>query len=186
MKKQMVISITTKDKPGVIARVTEVLYQLEGDVADLNQTVLFGYLTMILGVSFQQTLTRENVFDALSAIKSGDKFEISVKEISPEENPAQTPQPKETYVLTVQGPNKSGIVYFISSICGRFNVNILDLGTSLEKGLYTMALQLDVSAASGTLEELREAFLSYGKEAEQNITMQHNEIFLATNEITLH
>ncbi len=52
MKKQMVISVMSKDRPGIIAGVTGAIYKLGGDVADLNQSVLCNYLSMILSVSF--------------------------------------------------------------------------------------------------------------------------------------
>ncbi|MBN4071716.1 ACT domain-containing protein [Desulfotalea psychrophila] len=48
MSKQVVISVMSKDRPGIIADVTTVIYDLGGDLADLNQSVLGGYFTMLL------------------------------------------------------------------------------------------------------------------------------------------
>ena len=48
MKKQLVISVMSKDRPGIIADITGVILDLGGDLADLNQSVLGGYFSMIL------------------------------------------------------------------------------------------------------------------------------------------
>jgi glycine cleavage system transcriptional repressor len=128
MKKQMIISVMSKDRPGIIASITGAIYRLGGDVADLNQTVLCGYLTMILSVSFEPEVTKEDVLAAISHIKTECKFEVSIKEVSHDPGEVSAP-PAETYILTVQGPNKAGIVHGISQFCFDHNINILDLAT---------------------------------------------------------
>ena len=49
--------IMSKDRPGVIADITGAIFKLDGDLADLNQSVLCGYLTMILIATFEQEIT---------------------------------------------------------------------------------------------------------------------------------
>ncbi len=83
MRKQMIISVMSKDRPGIIADITGAIYQLGGDVADLNQTVLCGYLTMILSASFDPEVTKEDLLASISHIKTSCKFEVSIKELSP-------------------------------------------------------------------------------------------------------
>ena len=85
MKKQMIISVMSKDRPGIIASTTGAIYKLGGDVADLNQTVLCGYLTMILNASFEENITKEDLHAAISHVKTDCKFEVSIKELPPGE-----------------------------------------------------------------------------------------------------
>ena len=186
MNKQMIISIMSHDRPGIIAGVTGAIYRLGGDVADLNQTVLCGYLTMILSVSFDDEVTREDVMAAISHIKTESKFEVSIKELTNGEKAMANQTPDETYILTVQGPNKAGIVHGVSQLCFERNINILDLATTLKNDQYTMALQLDLKNCSRTGRELRKELEEYSKNSGLNITMQHNDIFQVTNEVTLH
>jgi predicted amino acid-binding ACT domain protein len=80
MQKHMIISVMSKDRPGIIASITGAIYRLGGDVADLNQTVLCGYLTMILSASFDPEVTREDLLAAISHIKTDCRFEVSIKE----------------------------------------------------------------------------------------------------------
>ncbi|MBU1566656.1 MAG: hypothetical protein KJ630_13640 [Proteobacteria bacterium] len=185
MNKHMIISVMSKDRPGIIANITGAIYHLGGDLADLNQTVLCGYLTMILSASFDSEVTKEDLVAAISHIKTDCKFEVSIKELAVAgDDPAERP-PEETYILTVQGPNKAGIVYGISQFCFEHNINILDLATTLKNNQYTMALQLDLRKCSIELESLQKELVIYARQSDLTIMIQHNDIFRVTHEISM-
>ena len=186
MMKQMIISVMSKDRPGIIADITGAIYKLGGDVADLNQTVLCGYLTMILSASFDPEVTKEDLLASISHIKTNSKFEVSIKEIDPDQAEEDMGPPEETYILTVQGPNKTGIVHGISLFCFDHNINISDLATTLQNDQYTMALQLDLKKCNTSLEKLQQNLEEYSRQSGLTIMMQHNDIFQVTNEVTLH
>ncbi|PID74427.1 MAG: hypothetical protein CSA20_07350 [Deltaproteobacteria bacterium] len=185
MKKQIIIAITSRDRPGIIAKTTEVIYKLGGDVADLNQTVVCGYLSMILCASFQKTIDQAEISDALSQIETEHWFAISIKEIK-EDNTGKATGQDDIYILTVQGQNRTGIVHGISNFCYTNNINITDLATTLRAGQYTMALQLDLTGCPCNRAELQEKIDRYAEENGLTILMQHNDIFRVTNEIPLH
>ncbi len=186
MNKQMIISVMSKDRPGIIASITGAIYRLGGDVADLNQTVLCGYLTMILNASFGPNVTKEDLLAAISHIETNCKFEVSIKEVNEETMEDILPTPQETYILTVQGPNKAGIVHGVSQFCFDHNINILDLATTLIDDQYTMALQLDLTRCNISLSRLQQGLEEYAADNNINVTMQHNDIFQVTNEVALH
>jgi glycine cleavage system transcriptional repressor len=185
MKKQMIISVMSKDRPGIIASITGAIYQLGGDLADLNQTVLCGYLTMILSASFDPQVTKEDLVAAISHIKTDSKFEVSIKELSAAIDNGSEESPAETYILTVQGPNKAGIVHGISQFCFDHNINILDLATTLKNDRYTMALQLDLRKCSVDLERLQKKLDDYSRQSDLTVMIQHNDIFQVTHEISM-
>jgi len=185
MKKHMIISVMSKDRPGIIASITGAIYHLGGDLADLNQTVLCGYLTMILSASFDGEVTKEDLVAAISHIKTESKFEVSIKELSSSSDNATEEPPSETYILTVQGPNKAGIVHGISQFCFDHNINILDLATTLKKDQYTMALQLDLRRCSFELETLQKELYDYARKNDLTVMIQHNDIFQVTHEISM-
>lgn len=186
MRKQMIISVMSKDRPGIIAGVSGAIYKLGGDVGGLNQSVLCGYLNMILSASFEVTVTKEDLLAAISHIKTKCKFEVSIKELSETQAESGDETPKETYILTVQGPNKAGIVHGISQFCYEHDINIIGLVTTLQKNQYTMALQLDLEKCSSSLEKLQIELEEYSVVNDLTILMQHNDIFQVTNEVTLH
>ncbi len=184
MEKQMVISVMSKDRPGIIADVTGAIFELNGDLADLNQSILCGYLTMILIATFNEEVTPEDVIAKLSHTKSNEKFEAIIKVMEEPIDIAKTKMPKKTYIVTVQGKNKSGLVHGVSSFCYRHNINILDLSTTLEDEQYTMILQLDLSRVD-SIGNIRQYIQEYGKETGLHIVMQHYDIFKVTNEVAL-
>lgn len=185
MSKQMIISVMSKDRPGVIADITGAIYQLEGDLADLNQSILFGYLTMILVATFDDTVIPEDVIAKISHIKSGSRFEVIVKELDAPIDTHTTFQPRDTYIVTAQGKNRSGLVYSISQFCHNHNINILDLATRVSDDQYVMVLQLDLNHVD-SVEKLQQDLEEFSVQSGLNVTMQHNDIFQATNEVTLH
>ncbi len=184
MKKQMIISVMSKDRPGIVADITGAIYELDGDLADLNQTVLHGYLTMILIVIFPDNVTSENILAKFSDIKSAIPFEVMIKQVEEEISFSGNEPVKDSYIVTAQGQNKSGLVYGISRFCHERNINILDLATTLDNNLYTMVLQLDLRDHP-SIDKLQNELEEFARQTGLGVTLQHDTIFQATNEVTL-
>ncbi len=184
MEKQMVISVMSKDRPGIIADVTGVIFDLSGDLAELNQSILCGYLTMILIATFEDEVTPEDVIAKMSHVKSETRLNIIVRKMDTPVEISQNRIPKKTYIVTAQGKNKSGLVYGISSFCYKRNINILDLSTTLKDDQYTMILQLDLTNVESIL-EVREDLDRYSEETGLHVMMQHYDIFRVTHEVTM-
>lgn len=182
--KQMVLSVLTKDRPGVIADVTDAIFRLQGDLADLNQSVLWGYLTMILIVNFPDTVTKDSLTTAIATAEGAADFQVLIKEVAAPLISGRS-MPKETFIMTVQAANRGGIVYQVSRFCCERGINILDLTTALRDGRYTMALQLDLTGIS-SLAALREDLSAFAAQTGLSLTLQHSDLFQATEEVRLH
>lgn len=185
MRKSMVVSIMSKDRPGIISEVSNAIFELGGDIADVNQTVLSGYFTMILATYFDKDVTNEDIFASISHIQSETSLEVSVKEVAGDLVDTKV-QLDEAYVITVQGKNKTGIVSHVAALCATHEANILDLDTVLRNGLYSMVIQADMKNSNSTLEALKGDLAAYAKQSELKIMIQHNDIFRATSEVTQH
>ena len=48
MMKKALVSVTGVDKPGIIAKVSTALYDLNVNVLEISQTILDGYFTMLM------------------------------------------------------------------------------------------------------------------------------------------
>jgi glycine cleavage system transcriptional repressor len=184
MERQMIISVMSQDRPGIIADVTGAIFELDGDLADLNQSVLCGYLTMILIASFKDSITPEDVIAKLSHTKSDIKFDAMVKVMETPIELMKAQFPEKAYILTAQGKNKRGLVYGISSFCAQRHINILDLATTLADDQYTMILQVDLSSID-SIKEVRDDLAEYAEKTGLKIVLQHNDIFRVTNEIAM-
>ena len=183
MDKQFIISVMSKDRPCIIADITGAIYELKGDLADLNQSVLFGYLTMILVANFDDNVTPENILARIAEIKSPTQLDVIVRKIDAPMDMSHPGLPEKTYIVTAQGKNKSGLVHGISSFCYHHDINILDLATTRTDDRYTMILQLDLSEVDSII-AVRNDLKKYGEESGLHVVMQHHQLFQVTNEIT--
>ena len=84
--------------------------------------------------------------------------------------------------MTTQGLNRKGLVYGISSFCFKYDINILDLATTIKGDIYTMVLQLDLSRVE-SIAEVRSALDIYAREEGLQVVLQHHDLFKVTNEI---
>ena len=182
MSKQLVISVMSKDRPGIIADITGAILDLGGDLADLNQSVLGGYFTMILIAEFDDTVTAEDVFAGFSHINSETRIEANIKEMDVDLAIEKDKLPRETFVVTAQAINRKGLVKVMGDFFYSHNINVLDLVTTREKQRYTMIFQVDLSEID-SMKTLRNEIEELASKENLDLVLQHNDIFKATHEV---
>ena len=63
------VSVTGKDRPGIIAKVSTALYELNINVLEISQTILDGYFTMLMIVDITLAkATLSEVAERLSVV----------------------------------------------------------------------------------------------------------------------
>ena len=173
----MVIAVMDRDRPGIVAEVTEAVSAMGGNLADLSQTVLHGYFTMILAAFFPSTYSARQIETALSEGIASRVFVIEADALPPE-----TGRSGHVYVLSAIGRDRVGLVAQVSRFCCDHGVNILDLTSHAEDDQYTMMLQIDLSNIEN-VERFEQALGVFGEKSGLRLALQHNDIFRATNEI---
>ncbi len=182
INKTFVISVMSKDRPGIIADIATVIYGLGGDLADLNQSVLGGYFTMILIAEFDKKVSKKILMDEFGAIESETTIEAIVKEIDLDSEVLVQILPAETYILTAQGDNRKGLVKVLGDFFFKRNINVLDLVTTKLNERYTMIFQVDLTEVA-SMKVLREELDLLAKFETLEVVLQHNDIYMATNEV---
>lgn len=173
----MVIAVMERDRPGIVADVTEAVSAMGGNLADLSQTVLHGYFTMILAAVFPSGLSALQIEQTLSKGIDSRVFVVEAECLPPELGNSE-----HVYVLSAIGRNRIGLVAQVSRFCCHRGVNILDLTSHAENDQYTMMLQIDLSSIEN-VESFEKDLIVFGKESGLHLALQHNDIFRATNEI---
>jgi glycine cleavage system transcriptional repressor len=181
-----VISIMSKDQIGIIASVSEKIRQIGGNIADIRQSVLCGYFTMILLVAFPQGIEIETVESKFSEVNQAEepRLLVSVKFVPEQISLIPSTFPENTYVLTVTGLDQIGFVAAVTKFCTEKQINILDLSTTRKNDQYVMILFIDMSR-SEDIASIRDALDSFGRETGFEVVIQHYNIFRAINEINL-
>jgi glycine cleavage system transcriptional repressor len=179
---QFVISITSRDRIGIVRDVSSAISELRGDIADLRQSVLCGYFTMILIAAFPAEVAAETIRHRLIAINTPDRPALEIT-VSRAEGLAadETGALENAYVLTASGPDRIGFVATVSSFCARQQINILDLSTAVADGSYIMMLLVDLSRCDTG--DIRRRLKQFGQETGFNVVLQHYDVFKATQEV---
>ncbi len=82
--KKALVSVTGKDKPGIIAKVSTALFEMNINVLEISQTILDGYFTMLMivdmtsaDVSFADVAARLNtVGEAMGEVISIQRTDV--------------------------------------------------------------------------------------------------------------
>ncbi len=184
-QKEYIISITSRDRVGIIYDVASAVSYMNGDLADMRQQVLRGYFSMILYVSFPDDVTAEEINRRLAAVGTSDAaIEVSIKEVRQQKAEHNSTAEDNCYVLTADGADRIGFVATVTKFCKDNGINILDLTTTVSKGRYTMILFVDLNNCAA-MEEVWNQLDLFAEATDLNMMLQHNDIFKATNEIKI-
>jgi len=152
--RQLVVTVIGHDRPGIIAETTGVLAELGANLEDSSMTILRGHFAMVLVATADVTAAEaQSALDSLA----DPSLSVSVREVPAEsEHPAVGP----SYLLSVHGADRPGIVSTVTAQVSAAGGNITDLTTRLTGDLYVIVAEVelpasvDVTALTGQLEEV--------------------------------
>lgn len=133
------ITVIGHDRPGIIAETTAALAGLGLNLEDSTMTLLRGHFAMVL-ISAGDLAATE-VERALAPLAADGSLMVTAREI-PEET--QHGAVGASYVLTVHGGDRPGIVSAVASEVARVGGNITDLTTRLAGELYLLVAEVDL------------------------------------------
>ncbi len=146
MKTFVAVSVLGKDRPGIVADVTKVLFDTGCNIEDSSMTMLASEFAMILLVALPGKLSVKQLSDKFSALcESG--LSVSLRTLKPIEEVKSCLKGSQ-YIISVYGSDKPGIVYEVSKYLASKKINITDVQTSISsiggKHTYIMFLEVDV------------------------------------------
>ena len=133
------ITVIGHDRPGIIAETTRVLADLGLNLEDSTMTLLRGHFAMMLICAGSPTAIE--VEQGLLPLTADGSLTITVREI-PEE--PEHPAVGTSYVLTVHGGDRPGIVSAVVAEVAAVGGNITDLTTRLASELYLLVAEVDL------------------------------------------
>lgn len=181
---EYIISITSRDRIGIVYEISTALAALKGNIADSHQSVMGGYYTMIMRTSFPGTCTRKEIERKLAEVDAKSPTPLNILIQSVEGELPEKASAENRYVITASGEDQIGFVARVASFCVTYQINILDLSTTLKDSEFVMMLEVDLSRCP-SIEEVRKALAEFGELQKMKIMLQHYDIFKAVNEIGL-
>lgn len=181
---KMIISVLGKDRPGIIAAVTKVMFELNFNIEDVSQTILQNQFSGIFIATGPKGSTPEMLNTALKNDTNLD-LHFYVRKMGTNKI-TWTACDCESFIITTRGPDRKGLVANITALLAAHNVNVTQLQAAFRGGddpdknimIYEVDIPLDVDH-----KKLREALLKKGKELDLQINFQHKSIFEAINRI---
>ena len=143
----MAVTAIGADRPGIIARVTGVLYEHGGNLTDSSMTILGGHFAIMLLVDAEQDPAE--LERALAEATADLGLFVRVSEVG-EGRLGGTPA---DHVVSVYGTDRPGIVHKAASTLADAGVNVTDLTTQVlggEEPVYACVMEVDLSGADPT------------------------------------
>lgn len=159
------VTIISKDRPGIVADTTEVLFRLGCNIEDSSCTMLGGDFAMILVVSHEKPFTKARLTDEFRLLHERAGLAVHVRTLS-EEEVCPVAEEGELCLISVYGSDQPGIVFRVTRALADRRVNITDLNTRLigtvAEPVYVLMLEailpegMTVEDAAAMLEKLKQ------------------------------
>lgn len=137
------VTILGHDRPGIIAETTDRLALLGLNLEDSTMTLLRGHFAMVL-VTAGDASTAE-LEAALAPLGTDGTLAVAVRALPAE---AAGGGVGSSWVLTVHGGDRPGIVSAVVAEVASVGGNITDLSTRLAGGLYLLVAEIDLPTAA--------------------------------------
>ncbi len=173
-----ILTVVTQDQIGIIAGIAGALDEAGVRLMELSQTVVRDYFTIILAISLPKGGDTQTLSTNIRQ-RIGSNVAVTLVRYEPT---GQSPQKGERYILTATGIDHPGNVHTITGIIAEYGGNITDLSTRVVDNYLSMIAEIDVPAEL-LLDQLQSALQSAGAKIDLKLRLQHNRLFIATNEI---
>jgi glycine cleavage system transcriptional repressor len=148
VKQHLAFSAIGRDRPGIVAGLTRVLYEQGCNLEDSSMTLLAGDFAVLLLVALPDGKQPEPVQSALESEAKKLGLTLTVRRLSAAEAAAGRATGKP-HTLVVYGADKPGIVHRVTELAARHGLNITDLRSQLTgteaRPVYSLILELDAT-----------------------------------------
>ena len=136
MTQSLAVTVLGHDRPGIIADVTGVLAELGGNLEDSSMTLLRGHFAWTLVA--EVTVEPDEVASRLAHLTA----EGLVVSVLPIPGPETAAVAGSSWLLSVHGADRPGIVSGLTGVVAAAGGNITDLTTRLGGGLYVLVAEI--------------------------------------------
>ena len=167
-----VISAVSKDRPGLVHSVTEVLAKLNVNIVDVDARSVRGHFSMFLVVDLSTAAcTYDEMMSALKPV--GENFDLGLRAEPYQAGRRKTD--KHLMILTVMGVDHPGIVASISSILAKNHINIEKIKMIARGDYIAMEIKVDMSEVAD-LVHIRDQLYAYSEMDGLDVSMREYDV----------
>lgn len=169
------VSVVGKDRPGIVAEVSRILYGLGCNIEDSTCTILSGQFAMILVVCHPKMSKVSELAPSFERVREDMRLMVTIHALKDEEVVHEKRFTGHPHIISVYGADRPGIVFSVTKELADRKVNITDMNTqvvgSKERPVYVMVLEADIPDAVD-MKELETVFVRIKKEIGVSITVR--------------
>ncbi len=161
MKTYFILSAMGKDRPGIVADVSEVIYECGGNIEDSSMSLLRNYFALLLLFSTEREEVNQKLSVALKRLEGEKNLTVFYSPITLEDAYPKLKEQTDRFRITTSGVDHAGIVFKVCQLLFNLKVNIIDMEThrvlSAESGTPLFEMDIDVEVPRSVSEQgLRE------------------------------
>ncbi len=150
MKTYFILSAIGKDRPGIVADVSEMIYECGGNIEDSNMSLLRNHFALLLLFSTEREEVNQKLSSGLKRLEWEKSLTVFYSPITFEEAYPKVKEQRDPFKITTSGVDHAGIVFKVCRLLADCGINIVDMETqrvlSAESGtpLFEMDMSVDV------------------------------------------
>jgi glycine cleavage system transcriptional repressor len=143
----ILITATGRDKPGMVAALSQKLFDANCNIEDATMTRLSGEFAMILVVVPPRDLSTPELAARLESLRESHGLHIGCDDFDGDAGAGADAAPR--FMLSVYGPDRTGLVACMARVLASHDVNITDLQTrvAVSHTVYVMLFELELPPA---------------------------------------
>jgi glycine cleavage system transcriptional repressor len=160
MDKKFIMTAFGKDRPGIVADVSQIIYDNGCNLEDSTMTLLEDEFTiMLLFAGHEDGSLENNLLNVCRRLEKEKGITAYIKALRAAKTAPKTAVSRHT--IHVEGPDQAGIVYKTSRYLADNQVNIVNLNTKVtqapESGMVIYTMDIDIEMPEGlSVEKLDE------------------------------
>jgi glycine cleavage system transcriptional repressor len=169
MKTYYILSAIGKDRPGIVADVSEVIYECGGNIEDSSMNLLRNHFALLLLFSTEREEVNQKISSGLKRLEWEKNLTVFYSPITFEEAHPKVKEQTDPFKITTSGVDHAGIVFKVCRLLADRGINIIDMEThqvlSAESGTPFFEMDIGIEVPRSISEEgLREDLHSLANE----------------------
>jgi glycine cleavage system transcriptional repressor len=148
MKTYFILSAIGKDRPGIVADVSEVIYECGGNIEDSSMSLLRNHFALLLLFSTEREEVNQKLSAGLKRLEWEKKLTVFYSPIPIEEAHPKAKEETNPFKITTSGVDHAGIVFKVCRLLADKRINIADMKThrilSAESGTPLFEMDIDI------------------------------------------
>jgi glycine cleavage system transcriptional repressor len=157
MKTYFILSAIGKDRPGIVADVSEVIYGCGGNIEDSSMSLLRNHFALLLLFSTEREEVNQKLSSDLKRLEWEKNLTVFFSPVTFEEAYPKAKPGADRFKITTSGIDHAGIVFRVCRLLADRKVNILNMEThrilSAESGTPIFEMEIDVEVPHSVSEE---------------------------------